>query len=371
MYRRFSAAAAALSLSLFSGCAIHPLPEDVTGVDTYHIVRQIRCETREALRKMVIDWLRDLGTDHPSQPADLHARELADLYETDPDAFSDFGPQVLPGPKYVHERDIINLFADAGIAYNLDLTITENNDFTGDVNFLKPLFSGKFTLGVKADATRSRQNERVFTATDTFGYLVTQLNKPKRGVRYCDRFIVGPNYVYPIVGQIGVYKSVRSFVELTLFGALGAHHEGDVPGPVNPPAPPTMVDKLTFTTTVDISATPKVEFTPAGTQFQIVDASIGPSVKRMDEHKVFLGLAIASDQVQNVDPLRTFLFLPDRGSPVRRARVAGATRAVSKLAGARLMAGRRVTGGGTNSEILAVIAIDQLKSRELELVGPL
>jgi hypothetical protein len=50
------------ALSLFSGCAIHPLPEDVA--NTYHIVRQIRCETRETLKNFVITWLNYLGSDH-------------------------------------------------------------------------------------------------------------------------------------------------------------------------------------------------------------------------------------------------------------------------------------------------------------------
>ena len=45
MKKLLSVAAIALSF-LGAGCAIHPLPQDVTGVDTYHIVRQIRCEAR-------------------------------------------------------------------------------------------------------------------------------------------------------------------------------------------------------------------------------------------------------------------------------------------------------------------------------------
>ncbi len=40
-----------------SGCAIHPLPEDVSGVPTYVIVRQIRCEARQAIIENAIGWL--------------------------------------------------------------------------------------------------------------------------------------------------------------------------------------------------------------------------------------------------------------------------------------------------------------------------
>jgi hypothetical protein len=40
-----------------AGCAIRPLPEDVSGVRTYLIVRQIRCETRRAIIDTALDWL--------------------------------------------------------------------------------------------------------------------------------------------------------------------------------------------------------------------------------------------------------------------------------------------------------------------------
>ena len=40
---------------------VDPVPEDVTGVDTYHIVRQIRCESREAIRLALINWLADVA----------------------------------------------------------------------------------------------------------------------------------------------------------------------------------------------------------------------------------------------------------------------------------------------------------------------
>src|ERR1700722_16576707 len=95
--RVFPAAAAAL---LLSNCAIHPVPEDVTGVDTYHIVRQIRCETREAAAQLVLRELKRLGTDHPDQAADPIARTLVAKYEANPELISTFTPDLFPGPEY-------------------------------------------------------------------------------------------------------------------------------------------------------------------------------------------------------------------------------------------------------------------------------
>jgi len=357
MYSRFFAAFAALSL--FSGCAIHPLPEDVAGVDTYHIVRQIRCETRETLRSFIITWLDDLGRDHESQPGDPIARALALQYESDPVSIDTFRASLFPGPGRVEVRRLINLFYDAGIAYNFDLTMTENNDLTTDINFLKPFTEPTFTLGVNAGATRERSNNRTFTVTDTFSYLVTKLNTPVRGRRYCDGQIVQANYAYPIAGRIGIDKLVRSFIELTLFANLAGKEANPGAG-----GAPTMADKLTFTTTINASATPKVVFAPAGHAFQLADASLTGSVKRSDVHQVTVALAISTGGAATLDPFRSYLFSSQRG-----ARSAGTLETTGRRpATSSLIVGRRVTGGGTPSEVLAVLAIDQLKSRELQLI---
>ena len=211
MFRRFIPMSAALSL--LSGCAIHPVPEDFAGVDTYHIVRQIRCETREAFREIVIDWLSRLA-----RSGDPIAQKLSMQYESNPETISTFRADLFGGPDYDRVRSAINLFYDAGIAYNFDFTMTEDNDLTTDVSLLKALTQPKFTLGISAGAKRKRSNNRTFTVTDTFSFLLTKLNIEVRGRRYCDGQIVQANYVYPIAGRIGVDKLAKDFIELTLFG---------------------------------------------------------------------------------------------------------------------------------------------------------
>ena len=61
-YLMFAALAASF---LGAGCAIHPLPEDVTGVPTYYIVRQIRCEARSAVISSAINGLNNYEIDDP------------------------------------------------------------------------------------------------------------------------------------------------------------------------------------------------------------------------------------------------------------------------------------------------------------------
>jgi hypothetical protein len=91
---------AGLAASLVaSGCSIHPLPEDVTGVSTYHIVRQIRCEARDTLRRIVIKYLHTLG-DHGLSLAE----QLALQYETDPSSIRGFHYNLFKGPALVEVR---------------------------------------------------------------------------------------------------------------------------------------------------------------------------------------------------------------------------------------------------------------------------
>jgi hypothetical protein len=338
-------------LSLLTGCAIHPVPENVTGVNTVDIVKQIRCETREALTDIIKEKLKDWA-----ERGSAEAGVLLRQYESDPDSIANFHPRLFPGPSYVEVRRLINVFAETGIAYNFDLQMTENNDLTTDISLLRPVVTPKFTLGIGAGALRKRANFRTFTVTDTFGFLVTQLNRKNRyGEHYCDGKIVWKNYIYPIAGHIGVRKTVRTFIELTVFGGLA--------GPAaKPEGPPTMVDKLTFTTVVNISASPKFEFTPVGDHLQLATAGFKASADRTDRHEVAIGLAIAGIGLGELGPLRSFGFSPDRGPTIAAPR--------GPRAGIGLYRGDRVTGGRTPAERAAVEAIDRVKRGELQLIPP-
>ena len=226
MYVRFLACIS--SLMALCGCAIHPVTEDVTGVDTYHIVRQIRCETRNA----VIDFiLRELHRQADLQ-GDPIAQKLLLQYESDRESIRTFNPNLFRGPDYAEYRRFYNLIYSAAVAYTFDLTMTEQNDLGTNINLLGP-WKSKFTLGLSGDFNRLRTNERIFTITDTFQFLLANLNRAdEKGQLYCDGQIVGPNYIYPIAGQIGVHKTVKTFFELTVLGGLSSTKAD--PGAISP-----------------------------------------------------------------------------------------------------------------------------------------
>jgi hypothetical protein len=305
----FRAATVAVGLSLV-GCAIHPLPDDVTGVSTYDIVRQIRCEARQAIFDEAIGWLTG-----PKNP-DLDAQRIGLEFQSGARPINTFNYTLFKGGV----RQIVQLFYNTGIAYNFNLDMTETDNFDPTVDFLKLFKKNQLMWNVTANADRMRENTRTFTVTDTFSGLLR--NTPPN---YCDGFIVQANYVYPIVGKIGIDRMINDFVNLTLFGALA----GPASSGSTPKGPPTMVDQLKFTTKFNLATTPKVVFSPVR---NLVDASIVATATRQDIHTVTVGLAIDTGSVSQVAAFRAAVFAPGPLGPLLSATPASNSEAAAAAA---------------------------------------
>jgi hypothetical protein len=277
-----------------AGCSIHPLPEDVTGVTTYEIVRRIRCEAREAVIHIAITWLTgEPDMDPVSRAIGLQFADRSRPIET-------LSPKLFPATKRSSGRPsvraIMELFWATGVAYNFELDMEEKNDFNANTDFLKPLYKGGvFTLGLRAQADRRRENTRIFTITDTFGQLIALPSDE------CANRIVGENYIYPVTGKVGIEPVIVQFIKLTLFANLAGPKE-------KPAGPPTMVDQLEFETTISGSITPSVVFAPVGTVFQVADASLTTAATRRDLHKVTIGLAVPTISVPRLATVRSAYF---------------------------------------------------------------
>lgn len=276
---------------LVAGCAIHPLPENVTGVPTYIIVRQIRCETRQAIIDSAVGWLaNDDRVDAASRAIGLQFANGRPIQE--------FRPGLFRG----QVASIIQLFFDTGIAYDFELQGTEVNNLDSEVDLAKPFKHSKFTLGIKGGIDRQRKNDRTFTITDTFSGLVRLPNT------YCDgrdvqqdyNYNVQANYMYPIAGKIGVALLVHDFINLTLFANLSKKS--------TPQGPPTLVDALTFTTTITGTVTPMIVFTPVGAALNATNFTLIGVATRTDVHTITMGLAISNSGVKLLMPVRTTLF---------------------------------------------------------------
>jgi len=141
--------------------------------------------------------------------------------------------------------------------------------------------------------------------------------------------------------------------------------DGLAPKPGSPAgSTPAMADKLTFTTVLDLSVTPKVVFAQAGPGFQVLDGSGTGLARRRDTHQVIVGLALEPTGPVALDSLRGFVF---SGAGISETPLAAGRRRGKGL----VVVGNRVTASTTSgAERLAVQIIDQVKSKELQLIPP-
>jgi hypothetical protein len=193
-----SATAIVLAVGV-AACAIHPLPENLTGVTSEVIVARVRCEARQGVREAYLTYLTGSGAEELS----------ALLADADPPTW----------PTVVRQYDVkhpINYyrqllwFGGGAIAYDFTFDMTEMNNVDPTLKGTKPMTSGTRIFGLSASADRTRHAIRDFSITDSFGGL---LNIPSKE---CEGKLVGPNYIYPITGEIGLREMTDTFVRLWL-----------------------------------------------------------------------------------------------------------------------------------------------------------
>ena len=99
---------------------------------------------------------------------------------------------------------------------------------------------------------------------------------------YCiGRTVREPNYLYPIVGKIGIGEMISTFIDISLFDNLKGGDKG----------PPAVSDSIEFQTNLSLGITPSVVLTPATKAFTTRNATFGFVNKRQDSHKVIVGLS--------------------------------------------------------------------------------
>jgi hypothetical protein len=268
---KLSLAAVSTTVLFLGGCAIHPLPDDVTRHSTYQIVEKIRCEGREALDNITVDILRQYGNEQ--------VRQLADRLEVgDVVAAQLVVPpyrQVLAVGLAEEGHKILERFTLTAATFDFSFDITETNDNRTQADFRLPFVDGVFDLTTRAGAKFERQAWRKFQVTDSFAELHT-LRRDR-----CEAIVakVG-NYNYPIIGKIGLEEVFRTFVGVdTLVGGLA------IVGPER------FSDALTFTTTVNADANPSLTLAAVPNRFRLIGASANFIASREDEHKVTIALA--------------------------------------------------------------------------------
>jgi hypothetical protein len=225
-------------------CAIHPVPENVTGVKTSQIVHRNRCEAREALRR-IEDWLNE----HNKQAAAVALQKI-------------------------------------GIVLSYALDMQESDGLSASTNFEQLLTKGSFTFNPSAGDSLKRENRRAFTVADNYQTLMQMK---------CAAEPAGSNYQYPLVGTIGIDETIQTFLTMALHEDLNGILDATNPttdSSKTTAASPTMVETLTFTTTINAGVTPSITLMPVGKATQLTSASLGFTWMRQDVHEVIVGLGM-------------------------------------------------------------------------------
>lgn len=118
MKKYFAAALGLVPLAALCGCGIHPLPEDITPLDTNAIVLQIRCEAREGLKNAFLAFLLNPSLKFPESTL-AEARRLANSEIS----FAQFSPARLDPIS----RFYLAKYERAAIGYDFQFDMTVRN----------------------------------------------------------------------------------------------------------------------------------------------------------------------------------------------------------------------------------------------------
>jgi hypothetical protein len=212
------------------GCAAHPRVDDVTRKSTVAIVKQIRCEARQA----VLDYAYHYKD---SSPFNIN-------YKT------------------------------AAIAYDFTFDITEENKAGADATWRLPYTLGAgdfFSLFANGHFDRNRFTHRTFRIIDSF----EELYNTK-----CNDVLPQPeNLIYPVSGEIGMYEVIKTFIKTQ---QIGNNLAGEVF---------TYSDTLTFNTFVLAGVQPSLVVSPFPDRFRLASANGDFSSSRRDIHQVVVSMA--------------------------------------------------------------------------------
>ncbi len=271
MGRIVSAGTAGL-LFFVSSCAIRPIPDESTGRDTVAIVRGIRCEAREAVKNKLIAWLEARLESETAVEQAASMRVAADIRaEKEAKEISNDG---------LDEATVyyINRFSQAAIAFAFTFDMTQDLTNSATISILDTFKNGTSTYGMGAGLVRSRNNKRALAIGDKFGALYTDYDSEYCAIRNDD-----PNYIYPVIGNIGMKEMIDTFVDLSVFDFLKKNQNGE-------DGPQVMTDTVEFTTKLSGNINPTIVLAPVTngvTNFGFVN-----SASRTDKHSVVIGLSL-------------------------------------------------------------------------------
>ena len=248
-----------------AGCAAHPIPRDVTALSTIEIVRRIRCEAKEGLNAAL-----------------AHAASQGER----------------------KKRHVETILKSTSIGFEFDFVIDEHNRASiNSVEFQREFSNSTFDLELSDVGVNSghgptfatRSNRRFFRIVDDLTELKTaRCGRLTRGT--------GPNFVYPVAGNIGMAEVVRTYVELETLSDL-EHFGGKLAQ-----RQVFFTDALKFTTNFSAGAEIDVSVNTGVGTLSLKRATA--SASRKDVHSVKVILARGDE---DVDPPDLYKDVRDKG----------------------------------------------------------
>lgn len=263
--RKFPVAIA--TFLLIGGCAVKPVPDDVTGLTTASIAEKVKCETQDGIYDLLIKRLTEADTRASLDIRDAIQQNKANI------VLLKNNYKVLP-ERYAK---IFARFEDTVIVYDFQLRMVETNSLGAAANLTRPLTGTLELIGFEAANNKIRDNFRTFRITTNLKEIMANQN--------CEIIRSGgPNWEYPIAGKIGLKESFETYYDIAGDNDLSAIK--DWPG-----ASP-FVDTIKFTTTVSAEVNPGINVTSSGRGYYFKDVSGSLGASRKDEHQLTLGISL-------------------------------------------------------------------------------
>lgn len=244
-----------------AGCHIRPSVEDMTNYNSAQIVKQIRCEARDAIGQLAWEELEKLRPDLAAQ-----YNHLPNKYDYLSEIYWKLTPK---------HRVNFDQYDSTVIASTFEFDITESNVLTAGMNLQGGFRRGLLKDDFSANNDRVRRNNQTFKITDTAYGLY------KVGSTFCTNELKNENWVYPIAGNIGLLRVFRNFFDLNEAKDL-----------INESQVDSYTETITFTTRLGGSASPIWILGALGRGTNIVGANIKADNRREDIHKLVTTITI-------------------------------------------------------------------------------
>lgn len=250
-----------LALVTVTGCSVHPIPDDVSPLKTEDIVRYARCELKRGVAERINEALVEVALSDIN-PEDVLERKAFERICA----------------KNTRLANKLQAYGASAIAYDFEFNIFEKNQVESTIGLKLPLLfvpavpNSGLDLTASGKLHKARDAKRSFRSAENF-----------RDLRYLDCKGFGArdkNLLYPITGQIGLDKVVKTFIALSEAGGIKNLGEGK----------DQFLDDITFTTTINGTIEPKLTLNAVPNSFRLVSASGKKFDERMDQHKVKVSL---------------------------------------------------------------------------------